>query len=225
MMNYKIICDNKEIEFTNNYPALAFSDDEHKNFYRVKDNIIEVNYLSFNEIDEERDFSRRFKTIFVILKSIEDCSFEKLEDILAHDNVIVGVRSNSAHINNKRIITFKDINERINVEALIDMFSNEDILSKVKNKNNISSMILGYESLTNPVGNILNNVLKNFKYIDNYKDYIMYLYSNKEFNLQETAYLEDLLKEYSYGTGKIEINQINDDGIKDNVFYSILATR
>lgn len=202
---------------------LCFSDDDNKNFYRVKDNIIEVNYLSFNEIDEERDFSRRFKNIFVILKSIDDCDIEKVKDVLAHDNVIVGVRNNNAHINNKRIITFKGINESINVEALIDMFSNKDILSKVKN--NISSMILGYESLANPVGNILNNVLKNFKYIDNYKDYIMYLYSNKEFNLQETAYLEDLLKEYSYGTGKIEINQINNDGIKDNVFYSILATR
>ena len=93
MMNYKIICDNKEIEFTNNYPALAFSDDDHKNFYRAKDNIIEVNYLSFNEIDEERDFNTRFNNIFVILKSIDDSDIEKVEYILAYDNVIVGVRT------------------------------------------------------------------------------------------------------------------------------------
>ncbi len=224
-MNFKIICDNKDIEFTNNYPALAFSDDDYKNFYRVRDNIIEVNYLNFEDINEKRDFCRRFKTIFLILKSIDKCDIKKLEEILAHDNVIVGVRNNNAYINNKKVITFKGINEKINVEALVDMFSNRDILSKVKNKGNSSSMILGHESLTNSVGKILNNVLNNFKYIDNYKEYIMYLYSDKEFNLQETAYLEDLLREYSYGTRKIEIKQINDDGIKDNVFYSILATR
>lgn len=224
-MNYKIICDDRDIEFTNNYPALTFSYDINKNFYRVNDDIIEVDYLNFDDINERVDLKKKFKCIFVILKSIENYDLERIDNISKYDNVVIAVMDKNIFLENKNIVMLKGLNEKINVEALIDMFSNKDIMMRVKNKKKISSMILGNEDLVNPVGNMLRNILKNFSHIDNYKEYIMYLYSNKEFNLQETAYLEDLMREYLYNAGKIEIKQIKDSEIEDNVFYSILATR
>lgn len=224
-MNYKIMCDDRDIEFTNNYPALTFSYDTNKNFYRVNDDIIEVEYLNFDDINERVDLKKKFKLIFIILKSIENYDLERINNISKYDNVIIAVMDKDVFLENKNIVMLKGLNEKINVEALIDMFSNKDIMMRVKNKKRVSSMILGNEDLVNPVGNMLKNILKNFSRIDNYKEYIMYLYSNKEFNLQETAYLEDLMREYLYNAGKIEIKQIKDSEIEDNVFYSILATR
>lgn len=224
-MNYKIICDDRDIEFTNNYPALTFSYDTNKNFYRVNDDIIEVEYLNFDDINERVELKKKFKLIFIILKSIENYDLERINNISKYDNVIIAVMDKDVFLENKNIVMLKGLNEKINVEALIDMFSNKDIMMRVKNKKRVSSMILGNEDLVNPVGNMLKNILKNFSRIDNYKEYIMYLYSNKEFNLQETAYLEDLMREYLYNAGKIEIKQIKDSEIEDNVFYSILATR
>lgn len=224
-MNYKIMCDDRDIEFTNNYPALTFSYDTNKNFYRVNDDIIEVEYLNFDDINERVDLKKKFKLIFIILKSIENYDLERINNISKYDNVIIAAMDKDVFLENKNIVMLKGLNEKINVEALIDMFSNKDIMMRVKNKKRVSSMILGNEDLVNPVGNMLKNILKNFSRIDNYKEYIMYLYSNKEFNLQETAYLEDLMREYLYNAGKIEIKQIKDSEIEENVFYSILATR
>ncbi|MBE6047837.1 MAG: hypothetical protein E7213_05435 [Clostridium sp.] len=223
-MNYKIIYDDKQLEFTNKYPALTFSDDSNKNFYRVNDDIIEVKYLKLDDFKQEQEVKRKYKIIFLILKSVNESDLEKLNDIVKYDNVIVGIRDKNFLLNNK-IILFKGIDEKINIEALIGMFCNKDILKSIKNKKRVSSMLIGYESLLNPVGNISKSILNNFNHICNYEHYVMYLYSSREFDLQEIAYIEDLLTEYLYEANKIEIKQIKNNFIDDNVFYSILATK
>ena len=72
---------------------------------------------------------------------------------------------------------------------------------------------------------MLKNLFQSFKYIENYKEYIMYIYTNKELGMQDIAYLEDLMKEYLYEANKIEIKQLKDSEVKNNIVYSILASK
>ncbi|WP_090011996.1 hypothetical protein [Clostridium sp. DSM 8431] len=225
-MNYKIIYNDKNIEFTNSCLALAFSGDTDKNFYRVDNDIVEVCYLDINNINESRDLKDKYKTIFILINFIKSDEVEKIYSLLNYNNVIVAsINKDSSIIKDDKVISLKGFNKKISIEALIKMFSNKEILMKIKNREVSSSIVIGNESMENHIEKILENLIRNFTHIENYKEYIMYLCANEEFNIAEVAYLEDLMNEYLYKADKIKIQQFKNGEIKDNVLYSILAIK
>lgn len=225
MINYKIICNDRSIKFINSQAALSFWDETDKIFCKVNNNTIEIKYSSLDDISESEDLSIKYETIIIMLKSVGKDNMKKLNFLLSHNNVIVAMMREEKICNRPNMIKLKTVNEKINVEALISMFSNKEILTMIKSGILEFSMIIGCEKLINSLESILQNILNNIYYIENNKYYNLYLYCNKEFNLQETAELEDLMREYLYNAEEIEIKQVNNSELKNNVFYSILAAK
>lgn len=225
-MNYKIICNDKSIEFTNDFPALTFSEDIDKNFYRIDNDIVEVCYKDIKDINRNEDLKSKYKRIFILFNSVEKDEEEKIVNLLNYTNVIVVALNRQTNIiRNNNISILKGFKEQINIESLIKVFSNEEVLIKVRDRKNSSSIVIGNESLESTIEKMLKNLFQSFKYIENYKEYIMYIYTNKELGMQDIAYLEDLMKEYLYEANKIEIKQLKDSEVKNNIVYSILASK
>ncbi|SHK36665.1 hypothetical protein SAMN02745163_03685 [Clostridium cavendishii DSM 21758] len=201
-------------------------------FYKSNNEIIELNcinekdflqYTRANLINNER--------FLIVLHEINDENINILNDIYKLKKnliIVVGeVKIDISKYNFKSVNLFPQIAlkniESIDIESvlfMITLFNEKEINDDIKVKR---TMLIGRKRGTNAIGEIVLEVLRNFKEFQYSSNINMYLYSNKSFNVNEITYIEDPLKEYMMKDCKLNIKQIENSRLNDEIIFSILG--
>ncbi|MDU5262684.1 MAG: hypothetical protein E6176_09670, partial [Clostridium celatum] len=166
--------------------------------------------------------------ILVLAKSLNEKNIERVKKIRNDYNIIVitgevnilnkNVKAEFNKLNNVVIINKLKKENTIDINLLVAMLKHKEIfLNLNKQKNTI--LIDSNES----IGKIALSILEQFNYIENSKEYNLYLYSKEEVGIQELAYLEDPIKEYIYNDAIFRINTVINKNI-NNKSYFLVAT-
>ena len=125
-------------------------------------------------------------------------------------------------LNNVIIINKLKKENTIDLKLLSLMLNNKEIICNLNlNKRNNIILIDSGES----IGKIVLSVLEQFKYIQNSKEYNLYLYSKEEVGIQELTYLEDPIREYIYNDAILKVNTAVNDNINDKKYFLIVTTK
>ena len=166
--------------------------------------------------------------ILILTKVLNEKNIEIIKKIRNDYNIIVAtgevnilnknVKEEFNELNNVVIINKLKKENAIDINLLVAMLKHKEIfLNLNKQKNTI--LIDSNES----IGKIALSILEQFNYIENNKEYNLYLYSKDEVGIQELAYLEDPIKEYIYNEGIFRINTVINKNI-NNKSYFLVAT-
>ena len=233
-MKIKIICleDEKNVKFDNILSKFEIVGNngfkKRANYYNIEKSKVEVYYLMEKEDLNKYNLNNNSDMILVLAKSLNEKNIERVKKIRNDYNIIVitgevnilnkNVKAEFNKLNNVVIINKLKKENAIDINLLVAMLKHKEIfLNLNKQKNTI--LIDSNES----IGKIALSILEQFNYIENNKEYNLYLYSKDEVGIQELAYLEDPIKEYIYNDAIFRINTVINKNI-NNKSYFLVAT-
>lgn len=233
-MKIKIICleDENNIKFDNISSKFEIlgnnSFKKRAKYYNIEKNIVEVYYLTKKEDINKYNLNNNSDMILVLAKALNEKNIEIIKKIRNDYNIIVAtgevnilnkdVKEEFNKLNNVVIINKLKKENTIDINLLVTMLKHQEIFFYLdKQKNTI--LIDSNES----IGKIALSILEQFNYIENSKEYNLYLYSKDEVGIQELAYLEDPIKEYIYSDAIFRINTVINKNI-NNKSYFLVAT-
>ncbi|MEG0295643.1 MAG: hypothetical protein RR620_02920 [Clostridium sp.] len=224
-MNYKIICENSEIELTGYMPALTFLDDGNRNFYRVDNDIVEIFYL--DELNQKDISKFNGKKTIMLLTKVDEKKISIIKEIEKNGNIIIAIGKRSINDVFQNIIYISSLctKDKIDIRTLLKIFTDDDLIVKIKNRKNECLSVIGMNDLSNPIGNITLNILKNFAYVQSCNNYNLYIYSKDEFDLQDISYLEDAIKEYIEMNINLTIIQNNSNDENGFVYHLLIGEK
>ncbi|MBS4957309.1 MAG: hypothetical protein KHZ99_09715 [Clostridium sp.] len=235
-MKIKIICleDEKNIKFDNissKFEILGNSGFKKRaKYYNIEKNIVEVYYLTKKEDINKYNLNNNSDMILILTKVLNEKNIEIIKKIRNDYNIIVAtgevnilnknVKEEFNELNNVVIINKLKKENAIDINLLVAMLKHKEIfLNLNKQKNTI--LIDSNES----IGKIALSILEQFNYIENSKEYNLYLYSKEEVGIQELAYLEDPIKEYIYNDAIFRINAVINKNINDKSYFLIATNK
>lgn len=233
-MKIKIICleDEKNVKFDNILSKFEIVGNngfkKRAKYYNIEKSKVEVYYLMEKEDLNKYNLNNNSDMILVLAKSLNEKNIERVKKIRNDYNIIVitgevnilnkNVKAEFNKLNNVVIINKLKKENTIDINLLVAMLKHKEIfLNLNKQKNTI--LIDSNES----IGKIALSILEQFNYIENNKEYNLYLYSKEEVGIQELAYLEDPIKEYIYNDAIFRINTVINKNI-NNKSYFLVAT-
>ncbi|WP_370832203.1 hypothetical protein [Clostridium sp.] len=233
-MKIKIICleDEKNVKFDNILSKFEIVGNngfkKRAKYYNIEKSKVEVYYLMEKEDLNKYNLNNNSDMILVLAKSLNEKNIERVKKIRNDYNIIVitgevnilnkNVKAEFNKLNNVVIINKLKKENAIDINLLVAMLKHKEIfLNLNKQKNTI--LIDSNES----IGKIALSILEQFNYIENNKEYNLYLYSKDEVGIQELAYLEDPIKEYIYNDAIFRINTVINKNI-NNKSYFLVAT-
>ncbi|MDO5793643.1 hypothetical protein [Clostridium cuniculi] len=232
-MKIKIICleDEKNIKFNNISSKFEILGDnsfkKRAKYYNIEKNTVEVYYLMEKEEGINKyNLNSNSDMILVLAKSLNHKNIERIKKIRSNYNIIVAVgevnisnkdiKEEFNKLNNVIIINKLKKENTIDLNLLVIMISNKEMFFNLnKQKNTI--LIDSDES----IGKIVLSILEQFNYIENNREYNLYLYSKEEVGVQELAYLEDPIKEYIYNDAILRVNTVIDKNLKDKSYFLV----
>ena len=232
-MKIKIICleDEKNIKFNNISSKFEILGDnsfkKRAKYYNIEKNIVEVHYLMKKEESINKyNLNSNSDMILVLAKSLNHKNIERIKKITSNYNIIVAVgevnisnkdiKEEFNKLNNVIIINKLKKENTIDLNLLVIMISNKEMFFNLnKQKNTI--LIDSDES----IGKIVLSILEQFNYIENNREYNLYIYSKEEVGVQELAYLEDPIKEYIYNDAILRVNTVIDKNLKDKSYFLV----
>ena len=198
-MKIKIISleDEKSISFKNH--SLGFEIVDNKNFNNSKYYKVEKNIIEVSYLLEK------------------DLNIEKYDLKNNSDIILILVKS----FEGKNIEIIKEIKSKYNILVAIgDVNLSDKYIRDEFNKLN-TILIDSNES----IGKVVLSLLEQFNYMQNNKEYNLYLYSKEEIGLQELAYLEDPIREYIYDDAILKIDTFTNEDITDKNYFSVFIAK
>ena len=237
-MKIKIISleDEKAIRFDNISSKLEVLDNNNfKNkvkYYKVEKNIVEVYYLTEKEDINNYNLNSNSDRILVLVKSLNEKNIEIIKKIESNYNIIVAIgevnilnekiKEEFNKLNNVIIINKLKKENTIDLKLLVIMLKNKEILYSLNlNKQKNTILLDSSES----IGKIVLSILEQFNYIENSKEYNLYLYSKEEVGIQELTYLEDHIKEYIYNDAILRVNTVVNENINDKNYFLVVTAK
>lgn len=237
-MKIKIISleDEKAIRFDNISSKLEVLDNNNfKNkvkYYKVEKNIVEVYYLTEKEDINNYNLNSNSDRILVLVKSLNEKNIEIIKKIESNYNIIVAIgevnilnekiKEEFNKLNNVIIINKLKKENTIDLKLLVIMLKNKEILYSLNlNKQKNTILLDSSES----IGKIVLSILEQFNYIENSKEYNLYLYSKEEVGIQELTYLEDPIKEYIYNDAILRVNTVVNENINDKNYFLVVTPK
>ncbi|WP_294132072.1 hypothetical protein [uncultured Clostridium sp.] len=237
-MKIKIISleDEKAIRFDNISSKLEVLDNNNfKNkvkYYKVEKNIVEVYYLTEKEDINNYNLNSNSDRILVLVKSLNEKNIEIIKKIESNYNIIVAIgevnilnekiKEEFNKLNNVIIINKLKKENTIDLKLLVIMLKNKEILYSLNlNKQKNTILLDSSES----IGKIVLSILEQFNYIENSKEYNLYLYSKEEVGIQELTYLEDPIKEYIYNDAILRVNTVVNENINDKNYFLVVTAK
>ena len=228
-MKIKIICleEENKIKFDNNLSKFEMLDNKNfkirAKYYNVEKSIVEVYYLIEESEIDKCNLNKNSDKILVLVKSLNENNMKLIAKLRSSYNITVAI--GEVNITNKNI---KEEFNKLKKENTIDlkllslMLNDKEIICNLNlNKKNNIILINSDES----IGKIVLSVLEQFKYIQNSKEYNLYLYSKEEVGIQELTYLEDPIREYIYNDAILKVNTAVNDNINDKKYFLIVTTK
>ena len=240
-MNIKIICLNEdkiEFEFSDGaFEYIESLDIKNKNinkFYKVEKDIIKIENCTLLNLEKIIFNNARLKNslLMVMIREINESNINIISTLSKINNsiLIMGKENLFNEDSKKEFNLIKNIvilnklieDKKINLKLLMFMLSNNEILSSIKLNQSKKYIII--ENKKN-IGQIVLSLLKQFKYIQYNKEYICYLYSREEINLEQISYLEDPIREYIENDDILTMVNLNSEKINYDEYVLVLLSK
>ena len=75
------------------------------------------------------------------------------------------------------------------------------------------------------IGKIVLSILDQFNYIENSKEFDLYLYSKEQVGIKELTYLEDPIKEYIHNDAILRVNTVINENINDKNYFLVVKAK
>ena len=216
-MKIKIISleDEKSISFKNSSLGFEIVDNNSK-YYKVEQDIVEISYLLEKDVNiENYNLKNNSDIILIVAKSFEGKNIEIIKKIKSKYNIIVAIgdvnlsdkytRDEFNKLNNVLIVAELKKENKIDLKLLSLILKNKEIFNKSSIEKQRSTILIDSNE---SIGKVVLSLLEQFNYIQNNKEYNLYLYSKDEIGLQELAYLEDPIREYIYDEATLKSKQV-----------------
>ena len=233
-MKIKIISleDEKSISFKNSSLGFEIVDNNSK-YYKVEQDIVEISYLLEKDVNiENYNLKNNSDIILIVAKSFEGKNIEIIKKIKSKYNIIVAIgdvnlsdkytRDEFNKLNNVLIVAELKKENKIDLKLLSLILKNKEIFNKSSIEKQRSTILIDSNE---SIGKVLLSLLEQFNYIQNNKEYNLYLYSKDEIGLQELAYLEDPIREYIYDEATLKIDTFTNEDITDKNYFVVFEAK
>ena len=233
-MKIKIISleDEKSISFKNSSLGFEIVDNNSK-YYKVEQDIVEISYLLEKDVNIEKyNLKNNSDIILIVAKSFEGKNIEIIEKIKSKYNIIVAIgdvnlsdkytRDEFNKLNNVLIVAELKKENKIDLKLLSLILKNKEIFNKSSIEKQRSTILIDSNE---SIGKVVLSLLEQFNYIQNNKEYNLYLYSKDEIGLQELAYLEDPIREYIYDEATLKIDTFTNEDITDKNYFVVFEAK
>ena len=170
--------------------------------------------------------------ILIVAKSFEGKNIEIIKKIKSKYNIIVAIgdvnlsdkytRDEFNKLNNVLIVAELKKENKIDLKLLSLILKNKEIFNKSSIEKQRSTILIDSNE---SIGKVVLSLLEQFNYIQNNKEYNLYLYSKDEIGLQELAYLEDPIREYIYDEATLKIDTFTNDDITDKNYFVVFEAK
>ena len=233
-MKIKIISleDEKSISFKNSSLGFEIVDINSK-YYKVEQDIVEISYLLEKDVNiENYNLKNNSDIILIVAKSFEGKNIEIIKKIKSKYNIIVAIgdvnlsdkytRDEFNKLNNVLIVAELKKENKIDIKLLSLILKNKEIFNKSSIEKQRSTILIDSNE---SIGKVVLSLLEQFNYIQNNKEYNLYLYSKDEIGLQELAYLEDPIREYIYDEATLKIDTFTNEDITDKNYFVVFEAK
>lgn len=233
-MKIKIISleDEKSISFKNSSLGFEIVDNNSK-YYKVEQDIVEISYLLEKNVNIEKyNLKNNSDIILIVAKSFEGKNIEIIKKIKSKYNIIVAIgdvnlsdkytRDEFNKLNNVLIVAELKKENKIDLKLLSLILKNKEIFNKSSIEKQRSTILIDSNE---SIGKVVLSLLEQFNYIQNNKEYNLYLYSKDEIGLQELAYLEDPIREYIYDEATLKIDTFTNEDITDKNYFVVFEAK
>lgn len=233
-MKIKIISleDEKSISFKNSSLGFEIVDNNSK-YYKVEQDIVEISYLLEKDVNiENYNLKNNSDIILIVAKSFEGKNIEIIKKIKSKYNIIVAIgdvnlsdkytRDEFNKLNNVLIVAELKKENKIDLKLLSLILKNKEIFNKSSIEKQRSTILIDSNE---SIGKVVLSLLEQFNYIQNNKEYNLYLYSKDEIGLQEIAYLEDPIREYIYDEATLKIDTFTNEDITDKNYFVVFEAK
>ena len=233
-MKIKIISleDEKSISFKNSSLGFEIVDNNSK-YYKVEQDIVEISYLLEKDVNiENYNLKNNSDIILIVAKSFEGKNIEIIKKIKSKYNIIVAIgdvnlsdkytRDEFNKLNNVLIVAELKKENKIDLKLLSLIIKNKEIFNKSSIEKQRSTILIDSNE---SIGKVVLSLLEQFNYIQNNKEYNLYLYSKDEIGLQELAYLEDPIREYIYDEATLKIDTFTNEDITDKNYFVVFEAK
>ena len=233
-MKIKIISleDEKSISFKNSSLGFEIVDNNSK-YYKVEQDIVEISYLLEKDVNiENYNLKNNSDIILIVAKSVEGKNIEIIKKIKSKYNIIVAIgdvnlsdkytRDEFNKLNNVLIVAELKKENKIDLKLLSLILKNKEIFNKSSIEKQRSTILIDSNE---SIGKVVLSLLEQFNYIQNNKEYNLYLYSKDEIGLQELAYLEDPIREYIYDEATLKIDTFTNEDITDKNYFVVFEAK
>ena len=233
-MKIKIISleDEKSFSFKNSSLGFEIVDNNSK-YYKVEQDIVEISYLLEKDVDiENYNLKNNSDIILIVAKSFEGKNIEIIKKIKSKYNIIVAIgdvnlsdkytRDEFNKLNNVLIVAELKKENKIDLKLLSLILKNKEIFNKSSIEKQRSTILIDSNE---SIGKVVLSLLEQFNYIQNNKEYNLYLYSKDEIGLQELAYLEDPIREYIYDEATLKIDTFTNEDITDKNYFVVFEAK
>lgn len=233
-MKIKIISleDEKSISFKNSSLGFEIVDNNSK-YYKVEQDIVEISYLLEKDVNiENYNLKNNSDIILIVAKSFEGKNIEIIKKIKSKYNIIVAIgdvnlsdkytRDEFNKLNNVLIVAELKKENKIDLKLLSLILKNKEIFNKSSIEKQRSTILIDSNE---GIGKVVLSLLEQFNYIQNNKEYNLYLYSKDEIGLQELAYLEDPIREYIYDEATLKIDTFTNEDITDKNYFVVFEAK
>ena len=233
-MKIKIISleDEKSISFKNSSLGFEIVDNNSK-YYKVEQDIVEISYLLEKDVNiENYNLKNNSDIILIVAKSFEGKNIEIIKKIKSKYNIIVAIgdvnlsdkytRDEFNKLNNVLIVAELKKENKIDLKLLSLILKNKEIFNKSSIQKQRSTILIDSNE---SIGKVVLSLLEQFNYIQNNKEYNLYLYSKDEIGLQELAYLEDPIREYIYDEATLKIDTFTNEDITDKNYFVVFEAK
>ena len=233
-MKIKIISleDEKSISFKNSSLGFEIVDNNSK-YYKVEQDIVEISYLLEKDVNiENYNLKNNSDIILIVAKSFECKNIEIIKKIKSKYNIIVAIgdvnlsdkytRDEFNKLNNVLIVAELKKENKIDLKLLSLILKNKEIFNKSSIEKQRSTILIDSNE---SIGKVVLSLLEQFNYIQNNKEYNLYLYSKDEIGLQELAYLEDPIREYIYDEATLKIDTFTNEDITDKNYFVVFEAK
>ena len=233
-MKIKIISleDEKSISFKNSSLGFEIVDNNSK-YYKVEQDIVEISYLLEKDVNiENYNLKNNSDIILIVAKSFEGKNIEIIKKIKSKYNIIVAIgdvnlsdkytRDEFNKLNNVLIVAELKKENKIDLKLLSLILKNKEIFNKSSIEKQRSTILIDSNE---SIGKVVLSLLEQFNYIQNNKEYNLYIYSKDEIGLQELAYLEDPIREYIYDEATLKIDTFTNEYITDKNYFVVFEAK
>lgn len=233
-MKIKIISleDEKSISFKNSSLGFEIVDNNSK-YYKVEQDIVEISYLLEKDVNiENYNLKNNSDIILIVAKSFEGKNIEIIKKIKSKYNIIVAIgdvnlsdkytRDEFNKLNNVLIVAELKKENKIDLKLLSLILKNKEIFNKSSIEKQRSTILIDSNE---SIGKVVLSLLEQFNYIQNNKEYNLYLYSKDEIGVQELAYLEDPIREYIYDEATLKIDTFTNEDITDKNYFVVFEAK